>query len=168
MHNGIHIHRWACMHSNQAPTVSISKVGSNRSIPLVENIPLGSSSLGIQYNTGCQLSLISQSALQALPTSMYSQGTSSRVRVMTYAGEGKIILTTKIKLKLNGKMLKLSAIEEVLNNSSGFSFPVSPKWRSFTGTSTSSHSGQISILLGGDNHLFFPTEMEQDSQGVAL
>ena len=87
---------------------------------------------------------------------------------MTYAGEGKIILTTEIKLKLNGKMLKLSAIEEDLNTGSGFSFPVPPKRRSFAGTLTSSHSGQISILLGGDNHLFFPTEMECDSQGVAL
>ena len=31
-----------------------------------------------------------------------------------------------------------------------------------------SHSGHISILLDGDNHLFFPTEVELDSQGVAL
>ena len=31
-----------------------------------------------------------------------------------------------------------------------------------------SHSGQISILLGGDNHLFFPTEVERNHQGVAL
>ena len=156
------------MHNNQAPTFSVSKVGSDKSIPLVENVPLGSFSLGIQYDTGCQLSLISQSALQAIPKSMYSRGTSSRVRVITYAGEGKIILTTKIKLKLNGHLLKLSAIEEDLNNGSGFSFPVPSKWRSFTGTSISSHSGQISILLGGDNHLVFPTEMECGSQGEAL
>ena len=156
------------MHSNQTPTVPVSKVGSNRSIPLVENIPLGAFFLGIQYDTGCQLSLISRSALQALPTSMYSQGTSSRVRVMTYAGEGKIILTTEVRLKLHGKMLTLSAIEEDLNNGSGFFFMVPPKWRSFTGTSTLSGSSQISILLGGDNHLFFPTEVEQDLQGVAL
>ena len=156
------------MYSNQTPTVSVSKVGSNRSIPLVENIPLGAFSLGIQYDTGCQLSLISQSALQVLSASMYSQGTSSRVRVMTYAGEGKVILTTEVKLKLHGKMLKFSAIGEDLNNSSGFFFPVPPKWRLFTGTSTSSHFGQISILLGGDNHLFFPTEVEGDLQGVAL
>ena len=88
---------------------------------------------------------------------------------MTYAGEGKIILTTEIKLKLHDKMVKLLAIEEDLNNGSGFSFPVPPKWRrSLTGMSTSSHSSQISILLGGDNPLFFPTEMERDSQGVAL
>ena len=42
------------------------------------------------------------------------------------------------------------------------------KWRSCTKTLTLSHSGQISILLGGDNHLVFPTEVERDSQGAAL
>ena len=60
------------MHSNQTPTITVSKVGTDKSIPLVENIPVGNFSLGIQYDTGCQLSLISQSALQTLPTSMYS------------------------------------------------------------------------------------------------
>ena len=60
MHDSLPLHGRACMHSNQAPTVSISKVGSNRSIPLVENIPLVTSSLRIQYDTGCELSLISQ------------------------------------------------------------------------------------------------------------
>ena len=49
---------------------------------------------------------------------MYSRGTSFRVRVMTYTGEGKIILNTEVRLKLHGKMLKLLAIEEDLNNSS--------------------------------------------------
>ena len=58
---------------------------------------------------------------------MYFQGTSSRVRVMTYAGEGKVRLTTKVKLKLHGKTLKFWAIEEDLNNGSGFSFPVPPQ-----------------------------------------
>ena len=79
------------------------------------------------------------------------------MRVLSYAGEGKIILTTEIKLKLHGKTLNLSAIEEDLNNGSGFSFPVPHKWRSYAETLTSFHSGQISILLGGDNHLVFPT-----------
>ena len=127
MHDGIPVHIRACMHSNQTPTFTVSKVGNDKSIPLVENIPLGNISLGIQYDIGCQLRLISQSALQSLPTSMYSRGTSSRVRVMSYAGEGKIILTTEIKLKLHGKTLNLSAIEEDLNNGSGFSFPVPRK-----------------------------------------
>ena len=99
---------------------------------------------------------------------MYSQGTSSRVRVMTYAGEGKVLLTTEIKLRLNGKRLKLSCIEEDLNHGSGFSFPTPSKWTCFTKTSTSSHPGQISILLGGDNHLVFPSEVERDDHGVAL
>ena len=72
MHDGIPVHIRACMHSNHTPTFTMSKVGINKSVPLVENVPLGSFSLGIQYDTGCQLSLISQSALQAIPKSMYS------------------------------------------------------------------------------------------------
>ena len=102
----------------------------------------------IQYNNGCQISLISQSALQTLPPSMYYRGTSFKVKVMTYEEEGKIILTTEIKLKLHGKILKLLAIEEDLNNGSGFSVSVLPKWRSFTGTLTLHNTSQISILLG--------------------
>ena len=35
------------MHSNQAPTFSVSKVGNDKSIPLVEDIPVGLVSLGI-------------------------------------------------------------------------------------------------------------------------
>ena len=87
---------------------------------------------------------------------------------MTYTGEGKVILTTEIKLRINGKILKLSSIEEDLNNGSGFSFPTPSKWTSFTKSSTSSHTGQISILLSGDNHLVFPSEVERDDHGVAL
>ena len=64
---------------------------------------------------------------------------------MTYAGEGKIILTTEVKLKLHGKLLKLSATEEDLNNGSGFSFPIPPKWREFTGTLTLSHSDHFAL-----------------------
>ena len=30
------------------------------------------------------------------------------------------------------------------------------------------HTGQVEILLGGDNNLFFPSEIERDSQGMAL
>ena len=70
MHDGIPVHICACMHSNHTPTFTVSK--GDKSVPLVENIPVGNISLGIQYDTGCQLSLISQSAFQSLPTSMYS------------------------------------------------------------------------------------------------
>ena len=99
---------------------------------------------------------------------MYSKGNSTRVRVLTYTREGKIILTNEIKWKLFGQILNLSAIEEDLNNGSGFSFPTPNKWRLYTGTSVTSNSGQISILLGGYNHKFFPSEEERDNDGVAL
>ena len=76
---GIPVHRRACMHSNQAPFVSVSKVRTDKSVPLVETILLGNTPIGIQYDTGCQLSLISKSALSTIPQSMYSLGSSSQV-----------------------------------------------------------------------------------------
>ena len=83
-------------------------------------------------------------------------------------GKARVILTNEVKLKLFGKTLKLTTIEDDLNNGSGFSLSVPHKWRSFTGTSTSQHTGQVEILLGGNNNLFFPSEIERDSQGMAL
>ena len=64
-HKGCPLNRFACKHNNEDPTVSIFKVGSDRSIPMVENIILGHLSLGIQYDTGCQLSLISRCTSRA-------------------------------------------------------------------------------------------------------
>ena len=118
------------------PSSPPAKVDMNKSVPLVEDVQVGKVTLGVQYDTGCQLSIISKSALSALPPSMYSLGTSSRIRMITYAGEGKTILTTAVKLRLPGATLTLSAIEEDLNNGSGFSFPVPSKWRSLMGSST--------------------------------
>ena len=168
LHDGLPVHRRACMHSNQTPSVTVSKASINKSVPMVENIFVGNSQMGIQYDTGCQLSLISQSALSTIPSSMYTLGTSSKVRLMTYAGKGKNIIITAVKLKIRNKTLKLSTIEDDLNHGSGFSFPVPHKWRSLTKTTTSQHTGRISILLGGDNHLFFPTEIERNTRGMAL
>ena len=93
---GIPVHRRACMHNNQAPFISISKVSTDKSVPLVETILLGNTPLGIQYDTGCQLSLISKSDLSAIPQSMYSLGSSSQVKIMTCAGDGKVVLTTTV------------------------------------------------------------------------
>ena len=167
-HNGLPLHRRACKHKDQAPSVTVSRVSINRSVPLVEDIIVGNSQVGIQYDTGCQLSLISQSTLSAIPSSMYTLGTSSKVRLMTYAGEGTTVLTTEVKLKLHGKVLRLSIITEDLNNGAGFTISIPPKWRSTTGAATYHHDGQISILLGGDNSLVFPTEIERDSKGMVL
>ena len=48
MQNGFPVHKRACMHSNQAPFVTVSKVSADKSVPLVETLLLG-----IQYDTGC-------------------------------------------------------------------------------------------------------------------
>ena len=72
-HDGFQVQHKACMHSNQIPAVTVSKIGSDRSIPLVENVPMGEFSLGIQYDTDCQINLIPLSALRILPPSVYSQ-----------------------------------------------------------------------------------------------
>ena len=63
LEKGIPVHKKACMHSNQAPFISVSKVSANRLVPLVETVLLGNTPIGIQYDTGCQLSLISRSVL---------------------------------------------------------------------------------------------------------
>ena len=60
------------MHNNQAPFISVSKVSANQSVPLVETLNLGGTKIGIQYDTGCQLSLISRSTLSTIPQYMYS------------------------------------------------------------------------------------------------
>ena len=134
------IPRWPCslctIKGFQADHYSLSsmncgfgKLSAPDTLELISYNHLGPSCtqaiMGIQYDTGCQLSLISCSTLSSLPPpSMFSLGLSSRVRVLTYAGKGRVILTTEVKLKLHGKPLKLSKIEEDLNNSSGFSLSI--------------------------------------------
>ena len=86
----------------------------------METVNIGSVPIGIQYDTGCQMSLISKFVLQQLPEESYSVGRSVRLQVLTYAREGQIISTTSVKLNLNGFQLKLFAIEADLNNSSAF------------------------------------------------
>ena len=103
-----------------------------------------------------------------LPVDLYSMGKTTRLQVLTYAGQGKIITTTAVRLNLNGFMVKLSAIDADLNDGSAYSFPTPPKWRACTGKLKTSHSGQVSILLGSDNHLVFPKEEKRDDEGAAL
>ena len=38
--NGLPVNKYACKHSDNTPTISVSRVSSDRSIPLVENVPL--------------------------------------------------------------------------------------------------------------------------------
>ena len=86
-HNGYPLYHASCKHSDEAPSYTISKVGYDKSIPLVENIYFGSTSIGIQYETGCQLSLISRSGLQPLPADMYCIEKPTRIGILAYAGD---------------------------------------------------------------------------------
>ena len=167
-HNGYPLHYAACKHHDETPSYTVSKVGSDRSIPLVENIYLGSTSVGIQYDTGCQLSLISRSALQTLPTDMYSIEEPTKVGIIPYAGDDETILTTEIQLKLKCCTLQLYVFEDTLNNTSPFSILPPTQWRACTGGGKLSHTGRISILLGVDNFLAFPKEIDRDRSGLAL
>ena len=132
-HNGYPHHFAACKHNDEAPscTISVNKIDATgdaeRSIPLVETVTIGSASIGIQYDTGCQMSLIPKSVLQQLPVESYSVGKSIKIRVLMFAGEGQIISTTPVRLNLNGFQLKLLAIDADLNN--GLLSP-SRLWRS--------------------------------------
>ena len=96
------------------------------------------------------MSLISKFILQLLPVDMYSIGDTTKLRVLTYASEGKTISTTEVKITLNGFLLKLSTINVDLNKGSVYSFSTPAKWRACTGNLITSHSGKVSILLGSD------------------
>ena len=72
----------ACKHDDKAPSFIVTKLGNNKSIPLVESMDTGSSSISIQYDLGSQISLISKSALQSLPSDMYKKGRSSQVNLL--------------------------------------------------------------------------------------
>ena len=64
--------------------------------------------------------------------------------------------------------MKLHTIEEDLKSGSAFSFLTPNRWRACIGERITSHSGKISILLGGDNRKVIPVEVDRDLWGVAL
>ena len=65
-------------------------------------------------------------------------------------------------------MLKVVVVDANLDSGSAYSFPTPPKWRTYTGHKVTSNSNRVSILLGGDNFLNFPTEVEHDKWGAGL
>ena len=105
------------------------------------------------------MSLISKSVLHQLPEDIYSVGNSVKLQVLTFAS---------VRLRFNGFLLKLLAIDADLNHGSAYSFLTPEKWRACTGNSIFSHSGQISTLLGSDIPLAFPKEEEHDDGGAVL
>ena len=166
--NGLPVNKFACMHNDQTPTFTVSKLGSNKSIPLVESIDTDTSSLGIHYDLGSQISLISKSALQNLSPDKYTTGKTSWINLLPFTGKGSTVLTTEVTLKLNKFKLQIYAIEDELNHTSAFSIVMPNQWRACSRNSQLSHSGNISILLGGDNFHAFPKEQDRNSSGTAL
>ena len=51
LHGGVPVHSKACMHHNQAPYITVSRVSVNKSVPLMEDVQVGKVTLGIQYDT---------------------------------------------------------------------------------------------------------------------
>ena len=119
---------------------------------MMDILTIKSIQLDIQYDTGCQISLITTSALKLLPRSSYSIGSSNMINLLAYNGTSEILPASKVKLFLGNQVLKLTAIDSNLDSGSTYSFPTPQKWRKYTRCSTTSHSGKVSILLGGDNY----------------
>ena len=124
--------------------------------------------LNVQYDTGCQISLITTFALKLLPKSSYSLGNSNMINLLAYNGTSEVLPATEVKLYLGNQVIQLTAIISNFNNGSAYSFPTPHKWRKYTKCSTTSHSGKVSILLGGDNFSCFPLNIEEDKRGVTL
>ena len=167
-HDGVPLNQHACMHSNHTPSITISKLGSNRFIPLVESVDTGSSSIGIQYDLGSQLSLISSSTLQKLPPDMYTVVKTYHINLLPFTGDGSKVLATEVVLKLNRFKLQLYAIKDELNNISAFSIVMPNQWRACRRHSQLSHSSKIFILFGEDNFHAFPKEQDCNSPRTSL
>ena len=75
-----------------------------------------------------------------------------------FTGKGSTVLATEVTLKINKFKLHLYAIEDKLN----FQFQCKLV-EGITGNSQLSHSGEISILLGGDIFHAFPKEKDSNS-----
>ena len=131
-----------CMHSNHTPSFTVSKLGSDRSIPLVESVDTGSSSIGIQYDLDSQLR-------SDQPAPIHQRRSK--------------VLATEVTLRLNKFKLQLYAIKDKLNSTSAFSIVMPNQWRACTGHRQLSHYGKISILSGGDNFHTFPKEQDRNS-----
>ena len=90
------------------------------------------------------------------------------INLLAYNGTSEILPATEVKLFLANQVLKLTAIDSNLDSGSSYSFPTPHRWRKYTRCSTTSHSGKISILLGGDNYDCHPFNVEKDKRGVYL
>ena len=113
-------------------SVTISKVGSDKAIPMMDILMIKSIPLDVQYDTGSQISLITRSALKLLPRTSYSLGNSNMIKLLAYNGTTELLPATEVKLNLGNRVIKLIAVDSNLNCGSAFSFPTPHKWRKYT------------------------------------
>ena len=159
----------ACKHKDYMTRTTVSKINADYAVPQVENMMIGDQQISIQYDSGCGLSMISQTALDKLRPHVVSRGKTGRIAVSTYsANSSETLMYTPVSVRINSYILKLNVINKELGGISPFSFSVPPDWEERLGTPTYSHSGRICILLGFDNLRAFPDQVERDNTGLHL
>ena len=168
LHNKVPVNPAVCKHSNESPSITVSKVGSDKAIPMMDILTIKSIPLDVQYDTGCQLSLITTSALILLPQTSYSLGNSNMINLLAYNGISELLPATEVKLNLGNRVIKLIAVYSNLNCGSAYSFPTPHKWRKYTKYNVTSHSGKVAILFGGDNYHCHSSHVKEDERGVIL
>ena len=127
LHDGIPLNRVTCKDHNKTPSTTISKVGSDKCIPMVETVMVNSAPLDIQYDTGCQLSLINLSALKLLLKNSYTLGNTAQINLLAYDGMGKTLTATEVVLHLDKLALKKIPVDTILSSGSAFTFPTPPQ-----------------------------------------
>ena len=94
---------------------------------MMDVLTVKSVQLDVQYDTGCQISLITTSALKNLPRSSYTLGSSNLINLLAYNGTSEILPATEVKLFLGNQVLKLTAIDSNLDSGFFYSFPTPHK-----------------------------------------
>ena len=85
----------------------------------MEMLEISPAPIDIHYDSGCQFSLISKSALQLLPANTYSLGNSNKINILDFNGQGQLFHVTEVKINLFNHMLKLVVVDTNLNSGSG-------------------------------------------------
>ena len=124
IHNEHPLNYADCKHSDERPSITFSKVGSNKSIPIMETLETSPAPLDIQYDSGCQFSLISKSPLLLLPANTYSLANSARINLLDFTGQGQFD-ATEVKLNLYDLVLKLVVFDTNLDSRSTYSLSLS-------------------------------------------
>ena len=93
-----------CNLNDELGSVIFSKVGSDKAIPMMDMIkPIP---LDVQYNTGCQINLITTSALKLLPWTSYSLGNSNMINPLAYNCTSELLPAIEVKLNLGSRGIK--------------------------------------------------------------